>query len=91
MNSYKILFRILICVAALCGIYIGFIFLMGAFVIDIDYTEEQRNAEQNWIVFGQLFGLILIVASFSAIVLSGAIVKFLLKLSNKNSITKLDI
>ena len=94
MNSYKILFKILIYFASLCGIYLGFVFLMGSgfiFAGDIDLTDEQRNAEQVWVVLGSSFGLILIIASFSAIILKNIIVEFLLKLSGKNSIVKLDI
>ncbi|MEP7038568.1 MAG: hypothetical protein ABI891_09495 [Acidobacteriota bacterium] len=94
MNSSKILLIILIYFASLCGIYLGFVFFIGSgfiFAGDIDFTEEQRNAEQIWVVLGSLFGLVLMIASFSAIVLSGVIVKFLLKLSGTDSITKLDI
>ena len=94
MNSYKILFKILVYLASLCGIYMGFIFLMLSgfiFAGDIDLTEEQRNAENIWVILGQLFGLILIIASFSAVILSDAIVKFLLKLLDKSSIAKLDL
>ena len=94
MNSSKILLVILICFVSLCGIYIGFVFLTSSgfiFAGDIDLTEEQRNAAQIKVVIGSLFGLVLMIASFFAIFLSGVIANFLLKLADSSSNTKLDI
>jgi hypothetical protein len=88
MKVLKIILIILICLASLVGLYLGFVFLVASgfiFAGDIDLTDEQRNAAQKWVILGSLFGLVLMIISTFTIVLSGKIANFTLKLFGKNS------
>lgn len=90
MKALKIILIVAICIPSLIALYIGFVFLIGSgfiFAGDIDLTDDQRNAAQTWVILGSLFGLILMLSSFFALLSSGKIANFILKLTSKKSET----
>jgi uncharacterized membrane protein YhiD involved in acid resistance len=94
MNASKIFFVILICLASLFGVFFGLVFFLGSgfiFAGDIDLIEEQRNAAQIWVGIGSIFGLILMIASFLALIFSIRIAELFLKLFGTDSDTKLHL
>ncbi len=94
MNALKITLIIIICLASLGTLYVGFILIIGSgfiFAGDIDLTEEQRSAAQKWVVLSETFGFILMTVSFFTLILSGKIANFVLKLIGKKSVIQLKL
>lgn len=83
MKVAKISLIILICLACLVGLYLGFVFLFGSgfiFAGDIDLTDAQRKTADTKATTGSVFGLILMLISSFIMLLSSVISDRILKL-----------
>ncbi|HEY0659388.1 MAG TPA: hypothetical protein VGD05_12975 [Pyrinomonadaceae bacterium] len=79
----KITLIILICLASLVGLYLGFVFLVASgfiFAGDIDLTDEQRKTADIKASIGSIFGLILMLFSLFVMIFSKVISERILKL-----------
>lgn len=94
MKALKITLITSICLASLVMIYLGFVFLIGSgfiFAGDIDLTEEQRNAAETRVIFGSIFGFVLMIGSFITLILSGKIANYILRLIGKSGVIRLKL
>lgn len=83
MKFAKISLIILICLACLAGLYLGFVFLVGSgfiFAGDIDLTDEQRKSAETKAAIGSIFGFILMLFSLFVMIFSKVISERILKL-----------
>ena len=83
MKVAKITLIILICLACLVGLYLGFVFLVASgfiFAGDIDLTDEQRKAAETKAAICSIFSLILMLFSLCAMIFSKVISERVLKL-----------
>jgi len=89
MKTAKIALVVLICLAGLGGFYLGFVFLTASgfiFAGDIDLTDEQRKSAETKVVFGSIFGLLLMLLSMIAMFCSKFLSERILKLFSGKSI-----
>ena len=83
MKAVRILLIVLICLILLGTTFLGLVFVMGSgfiFAGDIDLTEEQRKSAEIKVIFGSLFGLVLMLGSPVVMLASGVISNKILNL-----------
>ena len=82
MQTVRIILAVLICLACLCALYIGFVFTVGSgfiFAGDIDLTDEQREKANTIATIASFFGFVVMLVSPFVMLLSGVISKRILE------------
>ncbi len=83
MKATEIVLAVFICLACLCALFAGFVFLFFSgfiFAGDIDLTDEQRNSANIIAGIASIFGLVVMLVSLFAMCLSGVLSRRILKL-----------